>query len=181
MPANVITRPTHKHLPEVMVPPRSRREPPKEITVSHVEGFLNHRDKNRKTLIARLTNLALIPCLGTPDVSLSKKGDGTKGKGSAKEPSNRENLEGPSTLEFTDHESERLQYLEAELAKAKALHKDLYYETHIGLNDREVTKKCREIRKRREQLDNEISEMYRNRNVRRNFRWGANHPEGVTN
>ncbi|KAI1803189.1 hypothetical protein F4811DRAFT_354187 [Daldinia bambusicola] len=169
MPANATMRPTHKSLPELMVPPRSRREPPEEITARRVEGFLSHRDNNKKELMARLTELALIPCPGTPGASSGEKGAEKKGREFAKEASGRKNLEGTSAPSFTERESERLEHLQTELAKVKALHKDLYYETHIDPSDREVMKKCRETRKRREQLDNEISEMYRERNIRRNF------------
>ncbi|KAI1478676.1 hypothetical protein F4774DRAFT_410672 [Daldinia eschscholtzii] len=181
MSANRGIRLTHKSLPELIIPLGSRRVEPEEITASRVEGFLRHCDKNKKAPITRLPDIAHIPPPGTLDTSIVGKGGNKKGIKPLNLPSIREELEDPNTLAFTDCESDRLDYLQAELARAKELHKDLYLETHIDPNNREVMEKCREARKRREELNNEISGIYRRREIRRQFRRDANHPKGVAN
>ncbi|KAI0121905.1 hypothetical protein F4814DRAFT_457793 [Daldinia grandis] len=181
MSTSMETRPTHKSLPRLIIPLGSRRVEPEEITVSRVEDFLNYCIKNKKAPITRLPDFAFIPAPGTPVSSPDDKGDQKKGKKFGKMPSIREDPEDRGTLAFTDCEYDRLEALQAELAKIKVVHRDLYLETTIDPTNREIMTKCREARTKREEINNDISNIYGKRAIRRNFRRDANNPKGITN
>ncbi|KAI2780103.1 hypothetical protein F4815DRAFT_499902 [Daldinia loculata] len=181
MSTNKDTRLTHKSLPQLIIPLGSRRVEPEEITVSRVEDFLDYCIKNKKAPITRLPDIAFIPPPGTSGSSSGDTGDQGKGKEPEKKPSSHEDQEDPDTLAFTDCEYDRLEALQAELAKVKVLHQKLYLETTVGSNKREAMAKCKKARTEREHINNEISEIYRKRGIRRDFRRDANHPKGIKN
>ncbi|KAI1654355.1 hypothetical protein F4813DRAFT_371497 [Daldinia decipiens] len=175
------TRLTHKSLPRLIIPLGSRRMEPEEITVSRVKDFLDYCIKNKKAPITRLPDIAFIPPPGTPGSGSGSTGDQKKGKEPEKKPSSHEEQENPDTIAFTDCEYDRLEALQAQLAEVKVLHHNLYHQTTVDRNNREAMTKCKKARAEREQINNEISEIYRKRAIRRDFRRDANNPKGIKN
>ncbi|KAI8960325.1 hypothetical protein F5Y11DRAFT_349577 [Daldinia sp. FL1419] len=172
------TRPTHKSLPALIIP-RGRRSEPEEISASQVTRFLKFCDMNKRAPITRLPDLALLPAPGTPDSGTTWNGD--KGTEHQSNTSRYDESQDPETIAFTDRESVDLAALQEQLAKVKLEHTDLYLETSIEPNNREIMLKCRQTRLKREKLNSDIAEIFRKRGIRRDFRRDANNIKGVSN
>ncbi|KAI0848751.1 hypothetical protein F5Y00DRAFT_262220 [Daldinia vernicosa] len=178
------TRLTHKSLPKLIIPKGNRRVEPEEITASRVEDFLDYCIKFGKAPITRLpdiADIAFISLSGTLDSSSGDTRRWKKGKKPEKEPYSNEDQKDPDTIAFTACDYRSLDALQAELAEVKVLHEHALRKLLENKTDKKALLVCRTVRMKREEIDNEISEILRKRTIRRKFRQDYNNPPGLTN